>query len=217
MTNFAIYVMALILTLSVTGCTTDTLTLAAPEAGSGAICIHRMLHIGTTLLIVLLSYLWYRTYRHNKKLKEKNRSLYDQIEQREQEAKEKLTSLQEQPVYALSTEQQLYRRLCALMEEKQPYTDENLNRDTLAQMLGTNAKYIVQAIHECSHGETVSDFITRYRLEHVAQLLRVSDQPVSLVGEMSGIPSRATLARLFRQTYGMTCSEFRQVAKNQEK
>ena len=85
----------------------------------------------------------------------------------------------------------------------------------LAEMLGTNARHISQAIHEYSHGETVNDFITRYRLEHVARLLRTSDEPINLVGEMSGIPSRATLARLFRNTYGMTCREYRQVAKSE--
>ena len=37
-----------------------------------------------------------------------------------------------------------------LMDEEKPYTDETLNRDVLAQMLGTNAKYVEQAIRQCS-------------------------------------------------------------------
>lgn len=102
------------------------------------------------------------------------------------------------------------------MKEQQPYTEENLNRDTLAQLLGTNAKYVAQAIHECSNGETVTDFITRYRLEHVVRLLKTTNDPIAIIGEMSGIPSRATLARLFRNAYGMTCSEFREVAKEKQ-
>lgn len=103
------------------------------------------------------------------------------------------------------------------MTEQQPYTDETLNRDTLAQMLGANAKYVVQAIRECSHGETVSDFITRHRLEHVAHLLKTTDSPISLIGEQAGIPSRVTLARLFRNAYGMTCSEYRRIARAKAK
>jgi AraC-like DNA-binding protein len=102
------------------------------------------------------------------------------------------------------------------MAEQQPYTDENLNSDTLAQLLGTNAKYVVQAIRECSHGETVGDFITRYRLEHVAHLLKTTDDPIGVVGELSGIPSRVTLSRLFRNAYGMTCREYRQVSQQKE-
>lgn len=110
-------------------------------------------------------------------------------------------------------EQQLYRRLCTLMTDQQPYTDETLNRDTLAQLLGTNAKYVVQAIRECSHGETVMDFINRYRLENVAYLLKTTDDPIALIGELSGIPNRVTLSRLFRSAYGMTCREYRLVAR----
>ena len=117
---------------------------------------------------------------------------------------------------SLTAEQQLYRRLCTLMAEQQPYTDENLNRETLAQLLGTNAKYVVQTIRECSQGETVGDFITRYRLEHVAHLLKTTDDPIGVVGELSGIPSRVTLSRLFRNAYGMTCREYRQVSQQKE-
>ena len=111
----------------------------------------------------------------------------------------------------LTTEQILYRRLCALMDEQQPYTNEALNRDALALLLGSNAKYVEQAIRECSKGETVSDFINRYRLEHVARLLKTTDDPIAVIGEISGIPSRATLARLFRMAYGMTPSEYRKI------
>ena len=147
----------------------------------------------------------------------KNRSLYERIQQREQAETEQREQLQAQPEDSLTTEEQLYRRLCTLMTEQQPYTDETLNRDTLAQMLGTNAKYVVQAIRECSHGETVGDFITRHRLEHVAHLLKTTDSPISLIGEQSGIPSRFTLASLFRNAYGMTCSEYRRIAKEEAK
>ena len=100
------------------------------------------------------------------------------------------------------------------MVKKQPYTEESLNRDVLAQMLGTNAKYVVKAIRECSNGDTVGAFINRYRLEHVAHLLKTTDDPISIIGELSGIPSRVTLSRLFRNAYGMTCSEYRQAVKS---
>ena len=179
--------------------------------------IHRILLCGTAIILLLICYFLVRSHQHNQELRAKNRSLFEQIEKREQEEQDMLTSLQSQPEEALSSDQQLFRRICALMAEKKPYTEESLNRDELAQMLGSNGKYVSQAIHECSHGETVADFITRYRLEHVARLLRTTDEPVNLIGEMSGIPSRATLARLFRNTYGMTCREYRQAAERTTK
>jgi len=178
-----------------------------------SISTQRIILMAACLLLILLGYIIWRVRRDNRLLTEKNRRLYEQIEQREQAKQEQQRYWQAQPEASLTSEQQLYRRLCTMMTEQQPYTDEHLNRDSLARLLNTNAKYVEQAIRECSHGETVMDFITRYRLEHVAHLLKTTDNPVALIGEQSGIPSRATLARLFRNTYGMSCSEYRQVAE----
>ncbi|MBE6270391.1 MAG: helix-turn-helix transcriptional regulator [Prevotella ruminicola] len=173
--------------------------------------VHRILLIGTILIILLIAYLLRRSYKYNKVLTEKNRKLYEEIEQHRQEQQQEMAQLQATPEAELTTEQLLYRRLCTLMDEQQPYTDENLNRDTLASLLGTNEKYVAQAIRECSHGETVTDFINHYRLEHVARLLKSTDDPIAIIGELSGIPSRATLARLFRNAYGMTPTEYRKI------
>lgn len=175
--------------------------------------LHRLMAGSLAIILLLIAYFLWRAHQYNKVLTLKNRYLYEQIQQREREEQQALEQLKAEPEEVLTAGQQLFRRICALMSEQQPYTDKGLNRDGLAQLLGTNAKYIDQAIHDCSHGETTGSFINRYRLEHVARLLKTTDEPISLIGEMAGIPSRVTLARLFRNTYGMTCSEFRQAAK----
>lgn len=177
-----------------------------------ALVVHRIIIASAFLVCLLIAYLLWRSYKYNKVLTEKNRKLYEEIEQRRQEQQQEMELLQAAPEEQLTTEQQLFRRLCTLMDEQHPYTDETLNRDTLAQLLGTNGKYVEQAIRQCSKGETVSDFINRYRLEHVARLLKTTSDPIAIIGELSGIPSRATLARLFRNAYGMTPSEFRRAA-----
>ena len=171
--------------------------------------IHRLLLIGITLICMLIGYLLWRSHRYNRILASKNRKLFAEIELNRHEQQQEIAQLQAAPLEELSTEQQLYRRICMLMDEQKPYTDVTLNRDALAQMLGTNAKYVEQAIRQCSKGETVSDYINRYRLEHVARLLKNTNHPIAVIGEISGIPSRATLGRLFRIAYGMTPSEYR--------
>jgi AraC-like DNA-binding protein len=175
--------------------------------------IYLTIAVGALLLLLLVGYTLWRVHRYNRLLTEKNRILYKQIQQRKQAEADLQDSKFRIQNPELSQSQQLFRRLCTIMTEQQPYTDETLNRDMLAQLLGTNAKYVEQAIHECSNGDTVTGFITRYRLEHVARLLKTTDDPISIIGEQAGIPSRATLARLFRNTYGMTCSEFRKAAR----
>lgn len=185
-----------------------------------SLVIHRIILVAAVLIILLIAYLLWRAYKYNKVLLEKNRRLVAEMEQREQEQQQAIEQLKAEPEEQLTAEQQLFRRICNLMADQQPYTDETLNRDSLATLIGTNAKYVEQAIRECSHGETVSDFITRHRLEHVARLLKTTGDSIAIIGELSGIPSRATLARLFRNAYGMSCSEYRQAAraeKNLEK
>ncbi len=176
-----------------------------------SLVVHRIILASAFLVCLLIAYLLWRSYKYNKVLTEKNRKLYEEIEQRRQEQQQEMELLQAAPEEQLTNEQQLFRRLCTLMDEKQPYTDETLNRDTLAQLAGTNEKYVEQAIRQCSKGETVSDFINRYRLEHVARLLKTTSDPIAVIGELSGIPSRATLARLFRNAYGMTPTEYRKI------
>jgi AraC-like DNA-binding protein len=176
-----------------------------------SLIIHRIILASAFLVCLLIAYLLWRSYKYNKVLTEKNRKLYEEIEQRRQEQQQEMELLQAVPEEQLTTEQQLFRRLCTLMDEQQPYTDETLNRDTLASLLGTNGKYVEQAIRQCSKGETVSDFINRYRLEHVARLLKTTSDSIAIIGELSGIPSRATLARLFRNAYGMTPTEYRKI------
>lgn len=180
------------------------------------VIIYRILVVAALLVCMFVAYLFWRAAWYNKIITEKNRRLLEEIEQREREQQQSIQQLESAPEESLTAEQQLYCRLCALMAEQQPYTDENLNRDMLAQLLGTNAKYVVQAIRDCSHGETVGDFINRYRLEYVAHLLKTTDDPIGVIGELSGIPSRVTLSRLFRNAYGMTCREYRQVSQQKE-
>jgi len=174
--------------------------------------VFRILFLGALVILLLIVLMLWRASVYNKELREKNTSLYAQIRQHEQMLTEERAHLESIPMESLSASQQLYRRLCELMDRQSPYTDESLNREMLAQQLGTNAKYLEDAIRECSHGETTNAFITRYRLERIAHQLKDTDTPIAIIGEESGIPSRATLARLFRNTYGMSCSEYRKVA-----
>ena len=176
-----------------------------------SLTVHRIILVAAILVCLLIAYLLWRSYKYNKVLAAKNHKLYEEIEQRRQEEQQEMAQLQAAPEELLTADQQLFRRLCTLMDEQQPYTDETLNRDSLARLLGTNAKYLEQAIRQCSKGETPGDFITRYRLEHVVRLLKTTDDPIAIIGELSGIPSRATLARLFRNAYGMSPSEYRKI------
>lgn len=185
----------------------------ALEESEAKATVYRILAVVAFLICLFVAYMFWWAAQYNKVLFEKNRRLLAEMEQREREQKQAIEQLKAEPEELLTANQKLFRSICALMNEQKPFTDENLNRDSLAQLLGTNPKYIDQAINECSNGDTTRDFINRYRVQHIATLLKATDDSIGLIGEMSGIASRATLSRLFRDYYGMTPSEYRQAAR----
>ena len=174
--------------------------------------IYLIIAVGALLLLLLTGYILWIVRRDNRLLTEKNRVLYEQIQQREQAETEERERQQAQPTETLSQSQQIYRRLCELMEDPAVYTDAECNHETLAQLLGTNRTYLYDALRECAD-TTPADLINRYRIRHAALLLATTDDPVALVAELCGITNRSTFARLFRDHYSMSPTEYRRAAK----
>lgn len=174
--------------------------------------IYLIIAVGSLLLLLLTGYILWRVRRYNRLLTEKNHVLYEQIQQREQAETEERERQQAQPTETLSQSQQIYRRLCELLEDPAIYTDAECNHETLAQLLGTNRTYLYDALRECAD-TTSADFINRYRIRHAALLLATTDDPVALVAELCGITNRSTFARLFREHYSMSPTEYRHAAK----
>ena len=179
-----------------------------------SLTIHRILLVAIALLLLMAIYIIRRIHRYNRRLAEKNRSLYEQIQQREQAEAEEQRQLQVQPEEKLTQNQLLYRRLCELMKSPEIYTDSDTNHETLARLLGTNYQYVYAALRECAD-TTPADYLNRLRIQYAAQLLEKSDDPIGLIIEKSGFTNRTTFARLFAANYSMTPSEFRKIAHKQ--
>ena len=179
-----------------------------------SLTIHRIVLIAVILLLLMAVYIIWRVHRYNRQLTEKNRSLYEQIQQRQQVEAEEQRQLEAQPEEKLTQNQQLYRRLCELMKNPDVYTDPDTNHETLARLLGTNYQYVYAALRECAD-TTPADFLNRLRIQYAAQLLEKSDDPIGLIIEQSGFTNRTTFARLFAAYYSMTPSEYRKIARKQ--
>ena len=175
--------------------------------------IHRLLLVAAVLVILLIGYLFWRTRRYNKELLEKNRRLLAEIEQREREEQQTIELLKAKPEDVLTAEQQLFRRICDLMDSSDHiYTDTNLDRSRLAQLLGTNEHYVTDAISSCADGKSVNGFLNEYRLRYAAHLLATTTNAVAVIAELSGF-SRSSFFRIFSEAYGMSPSDYRKVAK----
>ena len=176
-----------------------------------SLAIHRIILISAIIIILLVGYLLVRAWKYNKALEAKNRSLYQEIQQREKAEADEREALQERPAETLSQNELLYRRLCELLNNPDVFTDPDTNQDTLATLAGTNRTYIYDALRECA-GVTPTDFINGHRLRYAARLLATTSDSVSLIAELCGL-SRRTFYRLFDEAYSMSPSDYRKAAK----
>ena len=175
--------------------------------------IHRVLLAAAILVILLIGYLFWRTRQYNQELLEKNRRLLADIEQREQEEQQAIVQLKAEPQENLTANQQLFCRICDLMENSDNiYTDVDLDRNRLAQLLGTNEHYVTDAISTCTNGKSVNAFLNEYRLRYAARLLATTDDSITVIAELSGF-SRSSFYRIFSDAYGMSPSDYRKVAR----
>ena len=175
--------------------------------------IHRVLLAAAILVILLIGYLFWRTRKYNKELLEKNRRLLADIEQREQEEQQAIVQLKAEPQENLTANQQLFCRICDLMDGPDHiYTDTDMDRNRLAQLLGTNEHYVTDAISTCADGKSVNGFLNEYRLRYAARLLATTTDAVAIIAELSGF-SRSSFFRIFSDAYGMSPSDYRRVAR----
>lgn len=164
---------------------------------------------GCLLLFVILIL----TVVYTRKLKQKNLSLYRQIQERlraeEEVEKSILAPATDQP---LTREAELFRSLTELMQKERLFVQQDIDRKTLAEVLGTNEKYVANAIRQGT-GETVLAYISRLRLQYALQLFdKHPDYSLEAVAEESGHSSYSTFYRTFTKFYGMSPSEYKRLA-----
>ena len=178
-----------------------------------SLIMHRIILGAAILICLLIVYFLWRFHQRNKALLEKNRRLLAEMEQREQEQQQNIELLRAEPQESLTAEQQLFRRICDLMETSDHiYTEADLDRSRLAQLLGTNEHYVSDAISTCTNGKSVNIFLNEYRLRYATRLLATTKDSISLIAELSGF-SRSSFFRIFSDAYGMSPSDYRKAAR----
>lgn len=167
---------------------------------------------GCVLLAIALA-IW---IIYSRRLRAKNRVLYEQIQARNQCRIINENTLIRHPQEELSREMCLFRDLSLLMKEEKLFTDPTLDRRTLAERLGTNEKYIADAIHAGSQ-ETLSAYITRQRLQYATELLDTqSELTLEAIAADAGFGSYPPFYRAFSKTYGMTPRDYRLFAQRKD-
>lgn len=168
------------------------------------------------LLLFILYYFYYKQNRLYKKIVLQNRDAVAREENLKKKLKESTPGLHQPQIKSSITindekATMLYEQLCELMEEKRLYTDCNLTRERLSEILNTNRTYLSQVINEKA-GLGYSQFINDYRIKEAIRVLSDKDRtdyPLKALCTDLGFNSMTTFYKLFQATIGMTPSTYR--------
>ena len=89
------------------------------------------------------------------------------------------------------------------------HATERLTPATLAVRLHVSRPLLDLRFRELKQGSVASAIRTR-QLEEVTRLLRETDYPIRQIGRLCGFGNERSLKNVFRRTYGMTMTDFRQ-------
>jgi AraC-like DNA-binding protein len=178
-----------------------------------------LLMIGLIIIVLLLASIIVYIRRNAVRLKEKNHILFQQLKEQDKKANEmnRLHAPSGSPDENISQTSEevdsLYNQIIQDLNSTQSFLDPEMNRDMLSRQMGVNWKYMCDSIKQES-GLTFNDFINHFRLEYAKrQILTDSNQPIESVFSLAGFISKSTFYRLFREKYGLTPLEFRELAK----
>ncbi len=168
------------------------------------------------LILTALSMVFY-LYR---RLKQRNRDLYRQIESVTQSHTriEKLyqstsnTSATASEI-ELSKTREVIARLSQLMESEQLYKDANLTKEKLADILNVNRNILSNCIKE-AYDQTYTQYITALRLN--ASILLIKENPnidLHIVAESVGYGSYSAYYRAFVKYFGINPTEYIRISK----
>lgn len=103
----------------------------------------------------------------------------------------------------------LVRRLDALLTGEHIFTEAHITSDTIASRLGTNNKYLAEAIRRSGY-QSFYDMISQHRVRHAISLIH--QHPDSLLADISdqcGFSSQASMAKAFKSQGKGTPSSYR--------
>jgi len=178
--------------------------------------------LGCVLLTIVLGIWIY----YSRTVVRKNRGLYRQIAEQDflteawEREREKNLKLQELlKSYSASLieedeEDEVFRRLTLLMKEKCLYIDSEIKRNEIAALIGISDR----RLHDCiknNTGMTFTGYVNSLRLSCSRELLsqKGGKLTVDAIALESGFSSRATFYRHFREKYGLSPEEFRNLTK----
>lgn len=114
--------------------------------------------------------------------------------------------------------EELLTNLVRLMKEEEPFTDCEVRIDNIADLIGTNKKYLSQLINE-HFGKNFHSFMNDYRCKKVVKLFNdpaYDNYSIEGISETCGFRSRSTFVASFKKFSGKLPSVYRSSIKAKE-
>lgn len=105
----------------------------------------------------------------------------------------------------------LLKRLLKYMDEAQPYLDNELRLNTLAESMGVSTHHLSQVINE-QIGKSFSNFINDYRVETAKTMLanpENKNKTVLDIAYTAGFNNKTSFNKIFKTHTGLSPAEFR--------
>ncbi|MCB8942671.1 MAG: helix-turn-helix transcriptional regulator [Ardenticatenaceae bacterium] len=90
------------------------------------------------------------------------------------------------------------------------HTNKPLNREVLATIAGFSIPHF-HRIFTAEVGENIATYVRRVRLERAGRKLRMGAVDITEVALAAGYDSHAAFSKAFKQHFGLTPSDFRQL------
>ena len=90
------------------------------------------------------------------------------------------------------------------------HLDEPLNREVLAAVANFSVPHLHRIFTGCV-GENIATYVRRIRLERAGRKLRMGAVDITEVALAAGYNTHAAFGKAFKQQYGLSPSEFRQL------
>jgi AraC family transcriptional regulator len=90
------------------------------------------------------------------------------------------------------------------------HIDEPLSREVLAAVAGFSVPHFHRIFTACA-GENISSYIRRARLQRAGRKLRMGAVDITEVALAAGYDTHAAFSKAFKQHFGLSPSEFRQL------
>ena len=101
-------------------------------------------------------------------------------------------------------------RLRSVEQYIREHINEPLNREILAEVAGFSVPHF-HRIFTAHMGENISSYVRRVRLERAGRKLRFGAVDITEVALAAGYDTHAAFGKAFKQQYGLSPSEFRQL------